>query len=75
MPDGRDDHGMGFRLIYLAFTTVLDWLVLLARSRASKDAELLVSRHGAPRGATEPCGGGRPPPLSCRSRAVKLGAA
>ena len=36
---------MVFRLIYLAFTAVLDWLVLLARSGASKDAELLVLRH------------------------------
>src|SRR5207302_1742616 len=29
----------------------------------------------APRGAIRPSGGGRTPPLACRSRSVKLGAA
>jgi hypothetical protein len=33
------------RLLYRIFVVVLGWLVLLARSSASKDAELLVLRH------------------------------
>ena len=33
------------RLLYLIFTRLLSWLVLLARTSASKDAELLVLRH------------------------------
>jgi hypothetical protein len=33
------------RLLYLIFTRLLAWLVLLARSSASNDAELLVLRH------------------------------
>jgi putative transposase len=33
------------RLLYLIFVRVCDWLILLGRSWASKDAELLVLRH------------------------------
>ena len=33
------------RLLYLIFVRVCDWMVLLGRSSASKDAELLVLRH------------------------------
>ena len=36
---------MTFRLLYLLFCQVLRWLVLLSRSSAAKDAELLVLRH------------------------------
>ena len=36
---------MPFRLLYLIFARLRSWLVLLGRSSASKDAELLVLRH------------------------------
>src|SRR6478672_8388335 len=36
---------MSLRLLYLIFVRVCGWLILLSRSSASKDAELLVLRH------------------------------
>jgi putative transposase len=36
---------MPIRLLYLMFARTCAWLVLLDRSRASKDIELLVPRH------------------------------
>ena len=36
---------MSLRLLYLIFIRVCGWLVLLSRSTASKNAELLVLRH------------------------------
>src|SRR4029434_7168454 len=44
-PSGHDDHRMTLRLLYLLFCQVLRWLVLLARSTATKDVELLMLRH------------------------------
>jgi hypothetical protein len=37
---------VSFRLLYLIFVRVCGWLVLLSRSAASKNAELLMLRHG-----------------------------
>jgi hypothetical protein len=36
---------VSFRLLYLTFAGLCGWLVLLGRSPASKDVELLVLRH------------------------------
>ncbi|GAA3465416.1 hypothetical protein GCM10018963_74290 [Saccharothrix longispora] len=36
---------MASRLLYLIFVRLGDWLVLLGRSSAAKDVELLVLRH------------------------------
>ena len=36
---------MSLSLLYLIFVRLCGWLVLLGRSSASKDAELLVLRH------------------------------
>ena len=36
---------MSLRLLYLVFVRLCGWLILLGRSSASKEAELLVLRH------------------------------
>ena len=36
---------MAFRLLYLVFVRLAGWFVMLGRSAASKDVELLVLRH------------------------------
>jgi hypothetical protein len=36
---------MPTRLLYLMFARICSWLVLLSRSTAAKDVELLVLRH------------------------------
>jgi putative transposase len=33
------------RLLYLAITRIFAWLVLLSRSTAAKNAEILILRH------------------------------
>ena len=39
---------MGLRLMYLLTSQAVSWLVLLARSEASKDVEILVLRLWVP---------------------------
>lgn len=36
---------MSVRLLYLTLIRVFGWLVLLGRSQASKDVEIMVLRH------------------------------
>lgn len=36
---------MGLRLMYLLASRMVSWLILLARSDAAKDIEILVLRH------------------------------
>ena len=36
---------MSLRLLYMVMIRVFGWLVLLGRSKASKDAEIMVLRH------------------------------
>jgi hypothetical protein len=59
-------------MLYLIFVRLCGWLILLGRSSASKDAELLVVRHEA---LSVPDGGGRPLSPCRRSGGVKLEAA
>jgi hypothetical protein len=37
---------VSFRLLYLIMVRVSGWLILLGRTQASKDAGILVLRHG-----------------------------
>jgi hypothetical protein len=41
----RQDRGLSLRLLYLIMIRVFGCLVLLSRSRASRNAEIMVLRH------------------------------
>jgi hypothetical protein len=44
-PSGVDDEWMALRLVYLSFSQLMQWAVLMARDSAIKDVELLMLRH------------------------------
>ncbi len=41
----RQDRGLSLRLLYLIMIRIFGWLLLLGRSQASKNAEIMVLRH------------------------------
>ncbi|MDD1061710.1 helix-turn-helix domain-containing protein [Streptomyces cocklensis] len=67
------------RLLYLITMRIFAWLVLLSRSSAAKDAEILILRHEVAvlrreKKWTQPPSAGHPPvPVELRELIIRLG--
>lgn len=67
---------VAMRLVYLVFSQLMQWMVLVARDSAAKDVELLVLRHEVAvlrRQVARPSGLDDSPPGRCGPRSETIG--